>query len=219
MPTHTAVFTEPGPELNPMRARVPTPIGVEVFEVLNKQNNPTGKWAAREATQKSEFPQVGRQSSVYLARYGVASLFLKQPEPWLIDGQPQQLAAGFHFHYDAPAGPSLCGSRFHQALASGLALSLPDLRAGRRRLLPVEWDALCPACMNLMDRTPAPGDQVRARATGLIGVVVDVDVIGSGRDTVYVLRLSDTNPKGSPGKVSLRREDFSLTMFDKDQPF
>jgi hypothetical protein len=219
MPTHTAVFTEPGPELNPMRARVPTPISVEVFEVLNKQKNPTGKWAAREASHKSEFSQVGRQSSVYLARYGVASLFLKQPEPWLIDGQPQQLAAGFHLHYDPAAGPSLCGSRFHQSLASGLALSLPDVRAGRRRLLPVEWDALCPACMNLMDRTPLPGDHVRVKISGMLGVVMSVSGPAAGTSSEYVVRYSDV-PKGAAGTHgTFTREDFSLTMFDKDQPF
>jgi hypothetical protein len=218
MPTHTAVFRQPGPELNPMRAKVPTPINVEAFEVLSKTKIPTGKWGAREATTKSEFVRVGRQSSVYVVRYGVASLFLEQTDPWKIDGEPDKLAAGFHFHYDVTA-PSLCGSRFHQSLASGLALSLPDLRAGRRRIEAVDWNALCPTCQSLMDRTPAPGDQVRVKISGMLGVVMSASDPAAGTSSEYIVRYSDV-PKGAAGTHgTFTREDFSLTMFDKDQPF
>jgi hypothetical protein len=209
MPTHTAVFRQPGPELNPMRAKVPTPINVEAFEVLSKTKIPTGKWGAREATTKSEFVRVGRQSSVYVVRYGVASLFLEQTDPWKIDGEPDKLAAGFHFHYDVTA-PSLCGSRYHQGLASGLALSLPDLRAGRRRIEAVDWNALCPTCQSLMDRTPLPGDRVRVRISGLVGVVMSAADPTAGNSTEFVVRYNDALTS-----ATLTRGDFSLTMFDK----
>ena len=172
MPTHSAVFQQPGPELNPIGAKMNILIGAEVFEFQRT----IGSIAVRSmdgsrAGPQAIIKQVGKHGTAYAARFRLAQLFLKQVEPWKIDGQIEPQAGGYHLHRD-PADPSLCGSRYHQRERPDYGLSLPEVRAGRRLLVPVEWSHLCEICQRLIDRTPAPGDKIRVRSTGDTGLVI-----------------------------------------------
>lgn len=212
MPIHSAIFRQPGPELNPLGVSVPSPIHVEVFEIERKKSQTlhSDEWTAREATSKTVFKGVGRQSSIYEARYRVAKLFLKQTGPWTIDGQPEPTCNSYHFHLNAK-DPSLCGSRFHVMPATDLVILLPDARAGRRVLLPVEWDHLCPLCLARVDRAIAPGDKVRVSANGATGIVIGDT---GGWPPHYVLKYDQ-----SAQPATLPAGAMSLVMFEKDVPF
>jgi hypothetical protein len=145
MQVHSAIFKQPGPELNPLGAKVPTPISVEVFQILaGKLQRPQG-WTAREKTTQTLFKLAGVQQSPYQARYRVAKLFARQISPWVIDGEQENVSAS-HLHYQVNE-PSLCGTRFHQERQDvDLTVSLPDMRAGRLVLLRNHWEILCKKC-------------------------------------------------------------------------
>ena len=219
MPTiHRAIFRQPGIELNPMLLKVPTPVTVEVFEIESKAR-PTGKWTAREATSKTVFKDVGTQLDPYQARYRVARLFRQQTGQWHVDDQAEACASGFHFHYETD-GPSLCGSKFHCSESPRLALSLPEVRACRRTLVPIEWQHLCEICQRLVDRTPAPGDKIRVRLTADTGVIIsEADPnLAPGKAQRYV---TDIERGGhTPGSPSIfLASEITLCMFERDQPF
>ena len=221
MPIHSAIFRQPGPELNPMRARVPTPIAVEVFPIEKKgrMTTLTGQWTAREATTKSVFERVGRQNDPYQARYLVASLFMMQTGIWHIDGAPEPYGSGYHFHLD-PAAPSLCGSKFHCAESPSLALPLPEIRAGRRVLVPGEWAKLCEVCQRLLTHAPQPGDKVRVRVSGQTASIISVADPNLKPGAVERFILHYDNPatrQTDPGIVTA--SEIALTMFEKDQGF
>jgi hypothetical protein len=153
MPIHSSLFKQPGPELNPLRLKVPTPVAIEIYERMTKGGNPTGKWEGREYTSKMNVPLIGLQSSVFIARCRAALLFESQVEPWYVDGVIDPDAAGFHLHFE-PGLPSLCGSRYHQGISTGLALTVDHVRTGQRTLTVDELRALCPNCRALVDQTP-----------------------------------------------------------------
>lgn len=219
MPIHSAIFRQPGPELNPLRVQVPTPIAVQVFEIDSKKGQPTGQWTAREATTKSVFRRVGRQSDPYQARYRVAALFMIQTGIWHIDGSPEAYGNGFHLHIH-PEVPSLCGSKFHCAERPGLAVSLPELRAGHRVLVPVEWKMLCEVCQRLMNTSPEPGDKVRVRVSGRTATIISVadPNLKPGSVQRYVLHYDDPAARASDPGIFAASE-IALTMFEKDQGF
>ena len=215
MPTHSAVFQQPGPELNPIGAKMNILIGAEVFEFQRTIGSlPSGQWMAREPATQAIIKQVGKHGTAYAARFRLAQLFLKQVEPWKVDGQIEPQAGGYHLHRD-PADPSLCGSRYHQRERPDYGLSLPEVRAGRRLLVPVEWSHLCEICQRLIDRTPAPGDKIRVRSTGDTGLVIaEADPnLKPGKIQRYVTDIP--NPTG---QAVFTAYEITLCMFDKDQP-
>jgi hypothetical protein len=210
-PMHTAIFRQPGAELNPLGAKVPTPIHVEVFQIFaGKLQRPIG-WTAREATTRTEFKRhVGTQPGPYQARYRVAQLFTQQTGPWIVYGEEEADASGFHLHYELDQ-PSLCGSRFHQSFREfDLALHLPELRAVRTVLAPAHWKKLCKKCLELVDRTPAPGDRVRVRVSGRLGEVIRETK--AAKVEHYVLRYDTPAPATDPGKWTA--SELSLVMFE-----
>lgn len=217
---HRAIFRQPGPELNPMMLKVPTPIIVEVFEIETKARYPrgitsaTGKWTAREASTGTVFKNVGTQIDAYSARYRVAALFMEQAEPWEIDGTAET-GTGFHLHYEL-GQPSLCGSKYHTGVSPANGLLLPELRACRRLLVPSEWKNLCEICQRLIDHTPAPGDKIRVRLTGDTGTVIcDAEPdLKPGSAQRYVIKFADGREKG----IVFTADEITLCMFDKDQP-
>ena len=160
---------------NPREGRIRFESPLEVFPIEKKgrMTTLTGQWTAREATTKSVFERVGRQNDPYQARYLVASLFMMQTGIWHIDGAPEPYGSGYHFHLD-PAAPSLCGSKFHCAESPSLALPLPEIRAGRRVLVPGEWAKLCEVCQRLLTHAPQPGDKVRVRVSGQTASIISV---------------------------------------------
>ena len=169
---------------------------------------------AREPATQAIIKQVGKHGTAYAARFRLAQLFLKQVEPWKIDGQIEPQAGGYHLHRD-PADPSLCGSRYHQRERPDYGLSLPEVRAGRRLLVPVEWSHLCEICQRLIDRTPAPGDKIRVRSTGDTGLVIagaDPN-LKPGKIQRYVTDIP--NPTG---QAVFTADEITLCMFEKDQP-
>lgn len=225
MPVHSAIFRQPGPELNPIGAKLSAAIMIEVFEIdrhPGRDTPPSGIWTAREATSQNIVKEVGRKPDVFSARYRAAQLFLKQTGPWKINGQEEPTASGFHLHLDL-AEPSLCGSRFHATIGNGepgLAILLPDVRAGRRVLLPIEWDHLCSNCLGLVDHTPAPGDKIRVKQNAQLGTIMSVREAPAAKSRVpwYVFKyeLSDMAQEATS---ALPATEFSLVMFEKDIPF
>ena len=220
MPTHSAVFQQPGPELNPIGAKMNMFIGAEVFEVQrNAGSPPSGQWMAREPATQEIIKNVGKHGTVYAARYRLAQLFMKQVEPWKIDGQIEPQASGYHFHRELD-DPSLCGSRYHQRERSGYGLHLPEVRACRRTLVPIEWQHLCEICQRLVDRTPAPGDKIRVRLTAETGMIIsEADPnLAPGKARRYV---TDIERGGhTPGSPSIfLASEITLCMFERDQPF
>jgi hypothetical protein len=221
MSVHSAVFKQPGPELNPIGARVSFPICVEVFEVVTGKLAKRLGWTAREATSKSTFKQVGITNSPYEARYRVANLFEFQLEPWKVDGQRDEWATYAHFHHDVQE-PSICGNRYHQSTSerfepAARALSLPMLRAGRRILVPEEWRNVCQVCASLIDRTPMPGDRVRVRVSRKTGIVIALadPEMKAGTVRRYILQYDDPQAAESDPAVWTAPE-LVLTMFDGD---
>lgn len=227
MPIHSAIFRQPGPELNPIRAKVPTPIAIEVFEIEHGAkygDNPgTGIWSAREATTQTVLKMVGRQQGAYRARFRVAQLFEKQTGAWKIDGQEEPRALGYHLHLDA-GEPSLCGSKHHVTMlpppAPEMAILLPEVRAGRKVLVPAHWENLCVNCLSLFDRTPTPGDHVRVRSNNKTGILIGLadPHLKPGKAQHYVLKYDDEATRQTDRSVFTAAE-IALTMLDKDQPF
>jgi hypothetical protein len=216
MPIHSAIFRQPGPILNPLGLRVPTPVHVEVFQVLKGKDR--GEWSAREATTQTEFEQVGTQLSPYQARYGVALLFTEQATPWRIDNENviddviDDLNV-FHFHY-GPASPSLCGSRFHQGQANttmDLAIDLVALRRAPAALMPRQRERLCRECLDLVDRTPRQGDRVRVRVSGRTATITGVTADLKGSQIRYFLNYDDPTVHDPR---SWTASEISLVMFD-----
>lgn len=220
MPVHSAIFRQPGPELNPIGARVPTPIHVEVFEIESRHTEHSGLWTARETTTKTVFDRryVGQQSSPYQARYRVAHLFTKQTGPWIVDGHEEPTASDYHLHLDI-AEPSLCGSRFHTTIGNTLALSLPDIRAGRRVLIPIESDHLCLNCLALIDRTPAPGDKIRVKGNAQLATIKSLQKAPAGAKVKVPWYAIHYEIGDTPNTTSaLPATEFSLVMFEKGWP-
>lgn len=171
MPIHTATFSQPGPELNPMRLSVPSPIEVEVYSSGVKNI----RWTAREKSRQNDFALARDQHSAIAARYAVARLFLHQVNEWAIDGEFDPLPHGYHLHR-GPNEPALCGSRFHVSFpaADGVTrvIELSKIRVGERHLSKAERESLCRLCAGQVDRSPQPGDAFYHRLLGAPGTIL-----------------------------------------------
>lgn len=200
MPIHSATFSQPGLELNPLGVPIAAKIEVEVF-----QDKP-GVWQAREKSTGRVFKQVGKERVVYGARYRVARLFNQQLTPWSVDGTQDPTADLYHIH-SASDVPSLCGSRYHPALQIVL---LPEVRAGRR--LPerpnVKGAWLCPYCLSTVDRSPQIGDAVRHRLSNGSGFIVGVPDKPGATAEYFVQFVATGETRRIPGG------ELALTMLD-----
>ena len=229
MPIHRAVFSQPGPELNPMGLIVRSPVSIEVLQA-GPAPLPNSPWTAREETSKETVEKFGRpKASVFQARYNLAHLFLNQHTPWMVyqtnfelemdigakqNPEPARPGenGGFHFHEDTRE-PSLCGTRHHQFghpdLGQGapLALSLPLLRAG---VIGIEQPAMvCPACKSLTDRAPRIGDQVRIKMAGTLAIVIDISA-EDGKPKEYLIESI-----GGQQQQHVRAGEIILALLEK----
>lgn len=179
---HRAKFSQPGPLLNPLGVKVPSPIEIEVFFAEKGH-----KWRAREVSSGHEVKQAGSHMSPGSARYAAAKLFDVQVTPWDIDGTTDPNFSRFHIHIERTS-PSMCGSRFHQNDGpEDRVLLLTELRAGIRRPPPVSY--VCPVCIDHIDRTLQEGDAVRNTAGR------EALVVGTVKDEVLV-QWQDTGESG-----------------------
>lgn len=180
---HTASFSQPGPELNPLGVKISAIVEIELFQA--KPN----VWNARERTMQRILKQVQPTIYIFQARQRTASLFMRQETGWNVDGieDPSSATRFYHLH-ETPSLPSLCGSRFHQKNGDGLRVVIvPDIRTGGTIETPV--GDICPVCRSLLSRTPAAGDRVTEKISGRNGVIFGLPETTGKASSKYVIRF------------------------------